>query len=201
MSDFRNNHTVLVDSKSITRPFPLSIKHLLVGITGAVVFACLTAVGAEIRIPMQPVPVTLQTLFVLLSGAIIGSRYGSLSQSLYVLMGMLGVPFLAGTAGGLAVLVGPTGGYLAGFVVAAFVVGRLISIRDSFTWHLAVFSIGAAIVLSIGVLHLSVFYTRDFALSLKLGLVPFLIGDALKVFAAASIYRSFTALKARRHNG
>lgn len=162
-------------------------------------FACLTAAGAEIRIPIQPVPITLQTLFVLLSGAIIGSRFGSLSQSIYVLLGMLGVPFLAGAAGGLAVLMGPTGGYLAGFVVAAFVVGRLISVRDGFAWHLSVFSIGALVILTIGVLHLSLFYTHNLSLAIKLGFVPFLIGDSLKVFAAASIYGSFTALTARRH--
>lgn len=198
MSNSRNNPAVLVDSKTLVRPLPRSIKHLLAGLSGAVVFACLTALGAEIRIPIQPVPVTLQTLFVLLAGAIIGARYGSLSQSIYILMGMLGVPFLAGAAGGLSVLVGPTGGYLAGFVVAAFVVGRLISVRSGFAWHLSVFSIGTAVVLTIGVLHLSLFYTHDLGSAIKLGLIPFLIGDTLKVFAAASIYRSFAALNARR---
>ena len=198
MSDSKNNPAVIVNSKAAISPLPLWVKHVLFGVTGAVVFAFLTAVGAEIRIPLLPVPVTLQTLFVLLSGAIIGSRYGSLSQTLYVTLGMLGVPFLAGTAIGLAVLTGPTGGYLAGFVVAAFIVGRLISIRDGFSWHLTVFSIGTAAVLLMGILHLAVFYTHDLGLALKVGLVPFLIGDALKVFAAASIYGSFSRLTTRK---
>ncbi|UCG53761.1 MAG: biotin transporter BioY, partial [Candidatus Latescibacterota bacterium] len=157
---------------------------------GAGLFAVLTFVGANIRIPLQPVPVTLQTLFVLLAGAVLGSRVGLLSQSTYLLMGVAGLPLFAGTAVGLAVLTGPTGGYLAGFVLAPVVIGRLVNKHTSFYWHVAVFSFGSAVILLLGVLHLAVFYTRDLATALRVGCVPFLIGDALKIFAAASIYLS-----------
>ena len=92
---------------------------------GAVaLFALLIAVGAHIRIPLEPVPITLQTLFVLLAGAIAGPALGTLSQGLYVAGGVFGIPILAGSVAGLAVLSGPTGGYLVGFAAAAWFVGR-----------------------------------------------------------------------------
>jgi biotin transport system substrate-specific component len=197
MAEYTSMNTTL-DSKSTARRLPLTSRRWIIGLGGAVLVACLTAVGAEIRIPLQPVPITLQTLFVLLSGAVLGSRFGSLSQAFYIGLGMLGAPLLAGATAGLAVVTGPSGGYLFGFVLAAVLVGRLISLRAGFRWHLAVFSMGAAVILALGVIHLTAFYTRDIGVAVKVGLLPFLLGDALKVFAAASIYGSFTRLSGRR---
>jgi biotin transport system substrate-specific component len=133
------------------------------GVFGALVFAGLTFVGASIRIPLEPVPITLQTLFVILTGAVIGSRYGLLGQGLYVGAGVAGLPLFAGTLTGLAVIAGPTGGYLVG-------------------------------------LHLSLFYTRDLGEALRLGYLPFIPGDLLKVVAAASIYRSYNGIRRYRAN-
>jgi biotin transport system substrate-specific component len=170
------------------------------GVFGALVFAGLTFVGASIRIPLEPVPITLQTLFVILTGAVIGSRYGLLGQGLYVGAGVAGLPLFAGTLTGLAVIAGPTGGYLVGFLVAPIIVGTLIRRRDTIWWSLLVFYLASLTILSLGVLHLSLFYTRDLGEALRLGYLPFIPGDLLKVVAAASIYRSYNGIRRYRAN-
>jgi biotin transport system substrate-specific component len=95
----------------------------------------------------------------------------------------------------LAVLAGPTGGYLAGFVVAAVFVGSFIGRRTEVWWGFIVFFFGSLIILSLGVLHLTLFYTRDLGDALRVGLLPFLPGDVLKALAAVSIYRSYRGLR------
>lgn len=172
--------------------------RILAAILGVGGFALLTALGAHIRIPLVPVPITLQTLFVLLSGAVIGPRYGSLSQSLYVGLGITGVPLFAGATTGLAVLSGPTGGYLLGFVLAPFIVGGLIQRRSGFVWRGLVFTIGTLVILALGVIHLTLFYTHHLGQALVVGLLPFLVGDAFKLLAATSIYGSFRLLRRSR---
>lgn len=169
-------------------------RRVLVGVLGAVLFAGLTFVGANIRIPLQPVPITLQTMFVLLSGAVLGARFGSIGQALYVGLGVAGVPVFAGAGVGLAVIAGPTGGYLLGFLIAPLVVGRFIARRDSFWWQILVFYCGSLIILGLGVAYLSLFHMGSFVTAVKVGYLPFVPGDFLKILAAVSIYRSYRAL-------
>jgi biotin transport system substrate-specific component len=171
----------------------------LQGIFGAAVFAGLTVVGANIYIPLTPVPVTLQTLFVLLAGAAIGGRYGSLSQFLYVGMGVAGIPVFAGSLGGLAILTGPTGGYLVSFLFVPFVVGALLRRSQAVRWQILAFSVGTALIFAAGLLHLAVFYTSGLSGAIRVGLLPFLPGAIIKIAAATSIFRSYSAL--RRHFG
>ncbi len=166
-----------------------------VGVLGAILFVGLTFVGAHIRIPLQPVPVTLQTLFVLLSGAVLGRRIGALSQSVYLGLGAMGAPVFAGSLAGVGVLAGPTGGYLIGFVVAPLFVGAFIGRKTDYWWSFLVFSFGSLIILSLGALHLTLFYTHNLADSLRIGYLPFVPGDLLKVLAAVSIYRSYRGLR------
>ena len=160
-------------------------------------FAALTFVGANIVIPLQPVPITMQTLFVLLAGAMIGGVRGSLSQTLYVGAGAAGLPIYAGGLGGWAIVAGPTGGYLAAFIVAPFVVAALIGRSQRLAWHVGVFTLATAVIFALGVLHLTLFYTHDLASALRLGLLPFLPGAVFKIVAAVSIYRSYIALRSR----
>src|SRR3989344_4961015 len=98
------------------------------GMVFAALFAALTAAVSPIKIPLgfTPVPITLQTLMVLLSGAVLGSRLGALSQFLYVLVGALGLPVFAGGGSGLGALLGPSGGYLISYPFAAFITGKMI---------------------------------------------------------------------------
>ena len=98
-------------------------------------FTFLTAITAQITIPVKPVPFTLQTMAVLLSGAILGAKRGALSQLFYLTLGIIGFPVFAQTpdgAIGFARLLGPTGGYLLAFPLAAFITGRLIEINKSY---------------------------------------------------------------------
>ena len=93
----------------------------------ASLFAALTAAGAYIQIPIpfSPVPVTLQVFFVLLAGSMLKSKWGSLSMIVYTLLGIAGLPVFAGGSSGIGVLLGPTGGYIIGFILAAYIIGKL----------------------------------------------------------------------------
>lgn len=171
---------------------------VLAGLAGALLFAGLTFVGASIRIPLQPVPITLQTLFVLLAGAVLGPRLGSLGQWFYVGFGAVGIPVFAGATSGLGVVAGPTGGYLLGFLVAPILVGKLIDRRRSLWWAPLVFWLGSLTILGLGVAHLTLFYTHDLRNALSVGYVPFIVGDILKILAATSIYRSYRVFRRSR---
>lgn len=151
----------------------------------------LIALCAQIKIwlPISPVPVTLQTFAVLMLGALLGSRRGSLCALAYIIEGAAGLPVFA-LGGGLAVLLGPTGGYLAGFVPAAYITGSLAEKgwdRRVGTTVLAMF-LGNASIYAFGLLWLSCLIGAKNALTA--GLHPFLIGDCLKIALAAVLLPS-----------
>ena len=185
----------------VTGPIAAAAPRSVVsGLLGAAVFAGLTFVGANIVIPLFPVPITLQTLFVLLAGAAIGSRYGSLGQAAYVGAGVIGLPVFAGGLGGLSILGGPTGGYLMSFLVVPFIVAALVRRSRSVPWLLFSFSMGTAVIFVFGVTHLAAWYTGDVTEALRVGLIPFLPGAVFKIVAATSISRAYWALADRRRS-
>lgn len=152
--------------------------------------AALTAVLAQIAIPMWPVPITGQTFAVLLVGAVLGVTRGALSLIAYLAIGAAGLPVFSGLASGLTF--GPTFGYLAGFVAAAAVVGffaqlgwqkRWVGVIASFViGNLVIYAFGLSwLALSLGTLGLA----NDLNAVLTAGLIPFLIGDAIKIALAA----------------
>jgi biotin transport system substrate-specific component len=146
----------------------------------------LIALAAQLQVvlPFSPVPMTGQTFAVLLLGALYGSKRGPATVVTYLALGGLGLPVFAGGAFGVARLVGPTAGYLVGFVAAAFVVG-LLSERgwDRKPWATAVsMIIGSGMIYVAGVLWLSRFVGWQAVLST--GVLPFLAGDALKIALA-----------------
>jgi biotin transport system substrate-specific component len=149
----------------------------------------LVAALAQIRIPLPftPVPLTGQTFGVLLVGALLGSRRGVTSLAVYIVAGLAGLPFFAGGGSGWAYLAGPTGGYLLGFVISAFVVGSLAERGLERRWQtvLLPFLAGEAILYLCGVPWLSVFVGAGKAL--RAGFWPFLVGDALKLVLAAML--------------
>jgi len=150
--------------------------------------AALTALCAQVVVPVPgtPVPVTLQTFAVLLTGAALGARRGVAAQGLYVAVGALGLPVYADGAGGWSATVGATGGYLVGFVLAAAVVGTLAEHRRDRRVHTAVPAMlaGSVIIYACGVGWLSVHLGVSLARAVELGLTPFLLGDALKLVVA-----------------
>lgn len=151
-------------------------------------FAALTALLAQVRIPLwfTPVPITGQTFAVLLSGAALGARLGVASQVLYVASGAIGLPVYTGGGGGWEHLSGPTGGYLLGFIAASFVVGRLAEQRQDRTVATAIpaFLTGTVVVYAFGVAWLAWSLGVDGTRAMELGLVPFVIGDLVKVLLA-----------------
>ena len=151
--------------------------------------------SAKVQVPFWPVPITLQTYVVLSLGALFGWRLGAATVAAYLLEGAIGLPVFAGTPShglGLAYMAGPTGGYLAGYLVAAAVVGLLLEQRANrgvLSTALAV-GIGELIILGLGCAWLAVQVGWNDALALGFG--PFLIGDAAKLAAAIA-----TAIYAR----
>lgn len=156
----------------------------------AALFAALTALGAYIFIPLPftPVPITLQTLFVYLAGDILGGYLGALSQIVYILLGVLGLPVFARGKGGGDVLIGPTGGYLIGFIVAAFIIGKLVKLKrnPTFVWFIFSNLIGTVVIYCFGIFQLSI-WIGSLKKAIILGIFPFLIGDLIKVWLAAYI--------------
>lgn len=149
----------------------------------AAMFGAATAAGAYLIIPLPPVPVTLQTLFMALAGTLLGPALGAMSQVVYVLLGVIGLPVFAGGKAGLGVLLGPTGGYLVGFVAGAWLIGRLAPPRGRVgpvRIALAV-TAGYALVYTLGVSGLVLIARLSWVEALSLGVLPFLIGDALKI--------------------
>lgn len=152
-------------------------------------FSILIGLSAQISIPLPftPVPITGQTLTVLLTGAVLGSRRGALAVLTYLAQGFAGLPVFAGGKFGLAALFGPTGGYLLGFVVAAFVTGWLAERgwdRDFKTNALAMLA-GNVVIYLVGLPWLAVFTGANQAIAL--GLLPFIPGDLLKLALATAL--------------
>ncbi len=153
-------------------------------------FALLTALAAQIRIPVpgSPVPITGQTFAVLLSGAALGSRLGAGSMGIYWMLGAIGLPFYTEASGGWEAAFGATGGYLFGFVVAAWVVGRLAERGQDRKVITAIpaFLIGSAVIYAFGVvwLWISVDSITSLSAAIDAGLTPFLVGDLLKAVLA-----------------
>ena len=151
-------------------------------------FAILTALCARISLWIGPVPITGQTFAVLLAGALLGSRRGALSQLTYMAVGATGIPFwfAPGGAPGIARLVGPTGGYIVGFVAAAFVVGWLVERgwdRQPAKAALAMLA-GLAVIYLFGLTWLTRFCPETV---LQVGLYPFIPGEVIKLSLVALV--------------
>ncbi len=167
---------------------PFASKAMSVPVAKAfliVVGSLLLAISAQVKIPFYPVPVTGQTLVVLLIGMTYGVRLGGATVAAYLLQGVMGLPVFAGSAVGMAALLGPTGGYLAGFLVAAVVMGFLAErgMGRGMISTIAAMLIGNAIIYAMGVSWLTSFIGVEKALAA--GVLPFLYGDALKLAVAA----------------
>ena len=152
-------------------------------------FSVLTAIGALVFLPIYPVPVTLQTLFTYLSGAVLGPWLGALSQVIYILLGGIGLPVFAGGKAGFGTLFGPTGGYLVGFIVASFAIGKVCDLhtQPSASRIAGSFVLGTAIIYLFGILQLSQWTNGNLQNALVVGVLPFIVGDALKVAIATAV--------------
>lgn len=141
-------------------------------------------------LPDNPVPITGQTFGVLLVGGALGSRRGLASVALYVLIGLIGLPFFAEGKGGVAVILGATGGYIVGFLVAGSLVGRLAELGwdRRIIGALGAMAIGNVVIYLVGVPWLMAVAHYDLPTGIAKGLTPFLIGDAIKLVLAAAAF-------------
>ncbi len=157
------------------------------GMVYASMFGALTAVGAMLSIPLYPVPITLQNLFTFLAGLLLGGYYGALSQVVYVLLGVIGVPVFGGGKAGLGVLLGPTGGYLFGFILGAYVIGKIAQVKPSpgVIWLFMAVVVGDVVIYAVGITQLSFVAGLGVRKALVVGFLPFVIGDSLKCLVAA----------------
>lgn len=166
-------------------------------VLGGVAFLALLA---QVRVQIGPVPLTGQTFGVLLLGAAYGARRGALTTGTYALLGLLGVPLFAGGGAGWGHLLGPTGGYLLGFVLAAGLVGWLASLG----WDrrlgsaLAAMVLGSIVIYVSGVAWLTPLLGGDLRAALTVGVLPFLAGDAIKVGLAAALMPAVWGFLGRR---
>jgi biotin transport system substrate-specific component len=157
----------------------------------ASLMAALTAAGAYLAIPIGPVPIVLQNLFVFLSGLLLGPRWGAASVGIYLLAGALGLPVFAGGTGGIGHFAGPTGGYLLGYLPAVYVIG-LISGRSKKGAVLDIIAMvcGGFMVYAIGLTWLKILTKMTIAKTLAVGMFPFVPGDGIKIAAAVPIAKA-----------
>jgi len=168
------------------RTSPL-LRHILLVIVSVVIY--LTA-RAVVTIPGNPVPYTLQNFGILVVGGALGLRRGGAAALLYLLLGVVGLPFFAEGKGGFSIILGATGGYLIGFVVASALVGRLAELGwdRHIGGSLGATFLGTAVIYLVGVPWLAVTTGLSAADALKTGLLPFVIVDLVKLAAAAAVF-------------
>jgi biotin transport system substrate-specific component len=158
---------------------------LIAGLVG------LTAISAQIAVPLPftPVPLTLQTFAVLAGAAALGAERAVIAQVSYIVLALAGLPILAGGASGATKVMGATGGYLLGFVVASYLVGKIaergatVKVRST----VLAYAIGTLVIYSLGALWLAQFTGQGLVWAIVNGVVPFLIGDAIKAIAAGAV--------------
>lgn len=155
-------------------------------------FAALTAVCSMISIPLPftPVPINLATLSVFLAGGLLGSKGGTVSQTVYVLLGAIGLPVFHNFTGGLGILTGPTGGYIIGYVAAAWLIGLAIEkLGHHYIKIFIAMIIGLAACYLLGTLWFVYLTNTGILEALMLCVVPFLLGDAIKIAIGAALVK------------
>lgn len=168
----------------------------------SLMMACFTGLMAQIIIPLPwtPVPITAQTFAVLCSGLFLGKKYGCLSQIFYVVLGIAFVPWFGGMTGGLEVVLGSTGGFLLGFIIASYFIGyiteRYAKARNFTRMAIVIGIANFALIYIPGLAGLALWMSyQGMAFSvfdlLMMGLVPFIVGDIVKILGAASVSKVF----------
>jgi biotin transporter BioY len=166
----------------------------------AVAFSLLTALAAQIVIPVGPVPITAQTFAVLLTGALLGSRLGAMAMIFYLIEGAAGLPFFYGGHGGFGHLFGPTGGYLIAFPAAAFVTGAFAENGwdKRFLTSVVAMTVGSVIIILTGWGWFSIVMQTSPITAFQISVVKFIPGDIIKILLAAAALPAGWALLKRK---
>ena len=168
------------------RVFP---RTLLMDVVLVVAGAALVTVLAQVAIPLWPVPITGQTLAVLLVGSTLGAVRGAISMVLYALLGLVGLPVFSDGSHGAGVLFGATGGYIVGFIISAALVGWLAERQwdRKILKAIVTFVAGSVVVFAVGLPWLAVVLHTDLPTTLQYGLYPFILGGIIKAAIAAGL--------------
>lgn len=152
------------------------------------IFAAITGILAQVEIPLPLIPISGQTLAVGLAATILGSRLGALSMVGYMALGAIGIPVFAGFSGGFHVIVGPSGGYIIGFIAAAFITGLILE-KTKFSIPMAMVAnvAGMFVTLLFGTIHLKIVLDLTWNAALIAGVYPFLVVGFIKAFLASWI--------------
>jgi biotin transporter BioY len=166
----------------------------------AVAFSLLTALAAQIVIPIGPVPITAQTFAVLLTGALLGSRLGAMAMIIYLVEGASGLPFFYGGHGGFSHLLGPTGGYLVAFPAAAFVTGAFAENGwdKRFPTAVVAMAVGSLVILLAGWAWFAVITNSSLLVAFQISVAKFIPGDIVKILLAAALLPAGWALLKRK---
>ena len=166
-------------------------------------FAALTAIFAQVTIPLpiSPVPITLQVLAVCLTSAILGSRLAFMSMLVYIAVGILGMPVFSGGASGLGVVMGPTGGYITGFLLSSYVTGKLVQRKPLPTLSNTLFAMfsGLLVIYATGMLQLSLVTGMPLQAAFMSGVVPFIGLDIIKIAVGAGVACSVRTILIRQN--
>lgn len=165
-----------------------------------VAFSLLTALAAQIVIPIGLIPITAQTFAVLLTGALLGSRLGAMAMIVYLIEGASGLPFFYGGHGGPAHLLGPTGGYLVAFPAGAFIVGAFAENGwdKRFLTAVVAMAVGSLVILLAGWAWFMVLTHASPLAAFKISVAPHIVGDVVKILLAAAVLPTGWALLKRK---
>jgi len=169
----------------------IAVNRVILRSLAAIFFIISISLGAFVRIPLAftPVPLTMQTFFVLLCAAVLGARLGLFTILAYIFLGAAGVSVFTGSSAGLLYLIGPTAGYLFGFIAAAIFISAFIrTSRQGLAWTIGIFFLANLLLLLCGVIWLKLSLHLDWLKSFFIGFIPFLPGDMLKAAVAAFLF-------------
>ena len=161
-------------SKSKTYPI------VLVGVFVAIISIC-----AWISIPMVPIPITLQILGVFITASILGAKLGTVSIIIYILLGAVGLPVFSNFTGGFGILLSPTGGFIIGFIFTALTIGIITSFKNSILTNTLAMLLGLLLCYTFGTIWYCFYAGVDFITAVLVCVVPFLIGDSVKICISA----------------
>lgn len=163
-------------------------KLTLKEMTATALMTALLCVAAPFTIPTGVIPISLATFVIYLAAAILGAKKGSLCVLLYILLGAIGLPVFSGFSGGLGKLAGPTGGYIVGYIFCALIVGLAADLFGKRIWVYPIAMVlGTAVLYAFGTVWFMIQSGNGLAASLALCVVPFLLGDAVKIVVATGV--------------
>lgn len=154
-------------------------------------FAAVIGIMSLISIPVQPIPLNMGMLGVLLAGGMLGKKYGTLSVIVYILLGLVGVPVFAGFRGGLGVLAGPTGGYIVGYVIIAFITGAICEKTRKMRYTVPFMALSVILCYGLGTVWYCHILQSDFVSAVTLCVLPFIPADIVKVILAAIVGKKY----------